>query len=135
MLRPIHIALSVLAVGILLSLSVQPGSAAQSHGSQGNGAPINGSWIIESLPVADHVELTLSRRDDHHNMSNSSTVPLDQLRGITAAQLQSAPLAHFEVVREAGTLQCEGYLKGGNGGGISLYAQRKIRRRDEGAGL
>ncbi|HLJ90297.1 MAG TPA: hypothetical protein VKZ53_26035 [Candidatus Angelobacter sp.] len=114
MTRRTYLALSVLifSLGVALSLPARPALS---------GEQVHGTWTIEPLPVADSVEVTLRVSSDHHNMTNSSAVSIAQFRGITAAQMQASPSARFEIVRDAGTFQCEGYLKGGSGGGTFVF--------------
>ena len=100
------------------SLSV----AAMQGDSQGT---LQGSWTISPLPVSDQVEFTLQMNSEHRHMNSSSAAPLSQFRGLTAAQLQNSPAARFELVRDAGTFQLEGYLKNGSGGGTWTFAPNR----------
>jgi hypothetical protein len=104
----IAIALAVLTCGL---------AAAQVNSA------ITGQWAIDGLPVADKVELTIHRRSADSNMTSSSALPLDQLRGLSAAQMNSSgTVVKFEIVREAGAIECEGYFKSGSGGGTFRFA-------------
>src|SRR5437763_230666 len=84
--------------------------------------PISGQWTIGPLPVSDKVELTLHRSAPGSNMSTSSALPLSQLRGLTRSQMDSGgSTVRFDIARDAGVLHCEGYFKGGSGGGAFTF--------------
>src|SRR5262250_2363660 len=52
----------------------------------------------------------------------SSSILLSQLRGLTAAEMRAdGGMARFEIVRDAGTLQCEGLFKNGRGSGTFVF--------------
>jgi hypothetical protein len=79
-----------------------------------------GRWMIDTLPGVDEVQLTLHRADS----TNSHSVALSGFRGLTRAQMDSSTgqTLRFEIVHEAGTLNCEGYFKSGNGAGAFTFA-------------
>src|SRR5678815_5691190 len=83
-------------------------------------APISGQWMIDNLNVGDQVHLTLHRSvGKFGNSTNSSSYPVNQLRGLARPQMESqqGSVVKFEIERDAGTLVCEGYFKGGSGAG------------------
>jgi hypothetical protein len=88
-------------------------------------ATLSGQWIIDSIGLPDQVCLTLHRREGRSGSStNSSGYPVKSLRGLSRAQMdspQGTPV-HFEIVRDAGTLACEGYFKSGNGAGTFAFS-------------
>src|ERR1700730_2168198 len=91
-----------------------------------NSQPITGQWMIDSsrfgAPAGDRVQLTLHRSDGHSNSTNSSGLPLNALRGLSRAQMESgASNVRFEIARDAGTLACEGYFRGGKGAGTFTF--------------
>jgi hypothetical protein len=90
---------------------------------------ITGQWIIDQsqtdqAPAGGKVQLTLHRSSDHSQMTSSSALPLDQLRGLSGQQMESPSggTVHFEIAREAGTLGCEGYFRSGNGAGAFTFS-------------
>src|SRR5579864_7127122 len=88
-------------------------------------APITGQWIIDSIGVADQVCLTLHRTIGKSGSStNSSSYPIASLQGLTAAQMESkdGTMVHFGLVRDAGTLACDGYFKRGSGAGTFTFS-------------
>src|SRR6185369_8195501 len=73
-----------------------------------NSSPINGQWTIGGPVLQDRVQLTIQRNSGSSHMSSSSYAQLGQLRGLTAAQLESAgSLAKFELARDAGTYRLD----------------------------
>lgn len=69
------------------------------------------------------VQLGLSHRSGGNQMQISRTVALDELPGLTPAQLASAGGAptRFRIVREAGTLDCGGNVRQGRGAGDCTF--------------
>jgi hypothetical protein len=81
------------------------------------------------------VQLGLSYRTPRSNSHHSNPVPLAQLQGLTVAQLQSAGApARFRLVRDAGSLDCDGIFRQGRGTGdcrfvpAAGFAQQLARR-------
>jgi hypothetical protein len=104
----INVGISVF-VSILICLSVV---------SAQTGSPITGQWTMGGIVVQDQVQFGIQRSTGNANMNSSSVIPLSQLRGLTRAHMDSpgTPVA-FEIVRDAGTFQLQGFLQGGRGGG------------------
>lgn len=89
-------------------------------------APITGQWIIDGIGVPDQVQLTLHRSIGKSGSStNSSGFPVKGFLGLSRAQMDSPEgvMVHFQMVRDAGTLACEGYFKQGNGAGTFTFSQ------------
>src|SRR5258708_1243527 len=89
-------------------------------------APITGQWIIDGIGVPDQVELTLHRSIGKSGSStNSSSFPVKGFLGLSRAQMDSpqGAMTRFQMVRDAGTLACEGYFKQGNGAGTFTFSQ------------
>jgi hypothetical protein len=84
---------------------------------------ITGQWMIDP-PIEGKVLLTLHRSSGHSQMTSSSGLPLEQLRGLSRQQMESSAGAtvHFEIAREAGSLGCEGYFRSGNGAGAFTFS-------------
>lgn len=89
-----------------------------------NASPITGQWMIDGRPMDGKIELTLrGNSGEHGHFSSSSMLPLDQLRGLSREQMDSAGTnVRFEIARDAGTLACEGYFKNGNGSGAFTFS-------------
>src|SRR5258708_8122426 len=89
-------------------------------------APITGQWIIDGMGVPDQVQLTLHRSiGKSGNSTNSSGFPVKGFLGLSRAQIDSpvGVMVRFQMVRDAGTLACEGYFKQGNGAGTFTFSQ------------
>ncbi|MDO9488369.1 MAG: hypothetical protein Q7J32_08345 [Sphingomonadaceae bacterium] len=70
------------------------------------------------------VQLELSYRTPKSRSNNSNPVALAELQGLTAAQLASTSggPARFRIVRDAGSLDCDGIFRGGRGTGDCRFA-------------
>src|ERR1044071_4365502 len=84
-----------------------------------------GQWIIEPSRETSQLQLTLTysiERNGHFRGRGDSITSFglasEQLRGLTQAQMMSTgATVQFQVVRDAGTFNCEGWFKGGKGAG------------------
>jgi hypothetical protein len=85
---------------------------------------LTGRWMIDTVPGADPVQLTLHRGDGRWTSTSSFSIAPSSLRGLTRTQIDSAAgqTVRFEIARDAGTLNCEGYFKAGNGAGAFSFA-------------
>lgn len=83
----------------------------------------DGQWLLERGGTAGLVRLTL-RYGAHHESDNwtNDDVPLRQLEGLPADAWQGGGAVHFRVVRDAGTLTCEGWFARSSGSGHFVYA-------------
>jgi hypothetical protein len=89
-------------------------------------SPITGQWIIDGIGVPDQVQLTLHRSLGKSGSStNSSSFPVKGFLGLSRVQMDSPEgvMVRFQMVRDAGTLACEGYFKRGNGAGTFTFSQ------------
>src|SRR5262245_13082478 len=83
---------------------------------------ITGQWIVSPSKADGSAQLTLQSAGPDWNINSSTSVPLSQLRGLTAAEMRAdGGVAKFEIVRDAGTLQCEGLFKNGRGSGTFVF--------------
>jgi hypothetical protein len=89
---------------------------------------ITGEWIIETKPASDAVYLTVQRggKGEHFHSTSSFDIKQDSLKGLSQAMMQSngSPV-QFQIVRDAGTLNCEGWFKNGNGSGHFSFAANR----------
>jgi len=91
-------------------------------GQSGSGGPITGQWTLELLP-RDGVQFTIHRSWEGHNeYSSSSNFDLGDFRGLTRSQIEAGGPAKFEMLRDAGTLACEGTFRNGGGGGTFQFS-------------
>ena len=101
------LAISVFATGALLLPAAQ---------SETGNMQIAGQWSLMPANEPDKVQLTLQWKSGRHSMNTTMQWSLDRLEGLTSDQLRSTGTpVQFRIKREAGTLQCEGFLKGGGG--------------------
>lgn len=109
------LAISVFAAALFCAGTFRNASAAQT---------LQGGWAISPSNQAGEVELMLFRRTEHSNMNSSNSWKLDQLTGLTAAQLKAASSpVRFAIAREAGRIECTGNLQAGSGGGAFTFTQ------------
>jgi len=89
-------------------------------------APYTGQWIIEPMRDANSLNLTLmysSERFGRGQSMHSNRMAIEQLRGLASAQMMSAGTnVQFQIVRDAGTFNCEGWFKNGRGSGHFVFA-------------
>ena len=87
--------------------------------------PLTGQWTAEWKSEANEVEMMLNRRSGKfgNNMSSVILTP-DKLQGLTRTQAFSAGTSvNFRLVRDAGTLTCDGWFKEGKGAGHWTFTQ------------
>jgi hypothetical protein len=105
------------AVLVLLALILSAPAVAQ--------IPTDGQWMIEPGETSGMVRLTIRFNEGRHseNWYSENDVPTSELAGLAAAEMNgSGVTVHFKVVRDAGTLTCEGWFNGGKGSGHFTYA-------------
>lgn len=86
-------------------------------------------WLIEFKPDAGKVHLTLTYRREREKggFSHSSTgfgIAPDQLTGLTREQMMSSAgnVVRFQLKRDAGTFNFEGWFREGNGSGHFTFS-------------
>src|SRR5262245_5085360 len=81
----------------------------------------SGQWIIDTTRGSNQYQLTLnypSTKRGFGNNINSFSLSPDRLQGLTSAQITSSGSSvRFQIVRDAGTFNCEGWFKDGKGSG------------------
>src|SRR5215510_12778003 len=108
--------------GIAAMIGLVTYAVAPLFASSGPQNTITGQWIVSMSKADGFVQLTLQRTDPDWNFNSSTSVPLSQLRGLTAAEMRTdGGMVKFEIVRDAGTLQCEGWFKSGRGSGTFVF--------------
>ena len=80
--------------------------------------------IAPSAKTADAVQLELSYRTGRGQSRNSGPIALRELQGLSAAQLASTSgtPVRFRLVRDAGTLDCDGVVRQQRGTGDCRFA-------------
>ncbi|HEV7857153.1 MAG TPA: hypothetical protein VGO91_00745 [Pyrinomonadaceae bacterium] len=84
-----------------------------------------GQWLVEFRTGEDKVQFSLryESRDGHDNNNVGFHIAPDQLRGLTREQAMSGGThVQFQLKRDAGTFNCEGWFKDGNGSGHFVFS-------------
>ncbi len=84
---------------------------------------VTGDWKAEyKAEKAGKIYLSLERRSEKGNNQMSSNYALSDLQGLTDAQLSASDTpVKFSLVREAGTIDCEGRFNNGRGAGTFVF--------------
>ncbi|HEY0380028.1 MAG TPA: hypothetical protein VGC87_24150 [Pyrinomonadaceae bacterium] len=81
----------------------------------------SGTWTAEVKKenADDRVQFSFSRRSDGSNSMHGSDYAVSDFQGLTRGQVRAATNTpvNFKLVREAGTLECEGSFSNGRGAG------------------
>ncbi len=80
--------------------------------------------VAPTQKSAGEIQLELSYRTAKSRSNNSRPIALAELQGLTAAQLASTSgrPARFRIVRDAGSLECDGIFRNGRGTGDCRFA-------------
>ncbi len=76
-----------------------------------------GDWTVLTSGEAGKVEFSLSEHSHHGNSRHESDWPTSAFPGVDFSKPGRQDV-HFTIVRDAGKIDCEGYLKDGEGAGI-----------------
>ena len=100
--------------------------------AKGANSPRTGDWTISKSDEAGKVEFSLIEHHHGGNSSHESDWPTSAFQGVdfTKAGRQDV---HFSIVRDAGKIDCEGYLKDGEGAGIFHFEANPDYARQMGA--
>src|SRR4029453_9715345 len=80
-------------------------------------------WRVEKGATATLVELSLRRVGGRGHWNSSETLPLTDLKGLTAEMLEAASSdVRFEWVKDAGTFACQGRFETGVGAGHFVFS-------------
>ena len=127
--------------GVGAGIAAAAGLVALSLGSWGalpaveakEGTPVGGvkgvwtaersKWRVEKGATATLVELSLRRVGARGQWNSSETLPLTDLKGLTAEMLEAASSdVRFEWVKDAGTFACQGRFETGVGAGHFVFS-------------
>lgn len=88
---------------------------------------ITGTWTAdprtgkqEKAENAGKIHLSFERRTAHGSNQNGQSYAFDELQGLTREQTQNGKV-NFRLVREAGTVECEGSFTNGIGAGTFVF--------------
>jgi hypothetical protein len=76
-----------------------------------------GDWTVSKSDEAGKVEFSLIEHHRGGNSSHESDWPMSAFQGVDFAKSGRQDV-HFTIVRDAGKIDCEGYLKDGEGAGV-----------------
>ncbi|MDX6269425.1 MAG: hypothetical protein QOD28_648 [Acidobacteriota bacterium] len=101
------------------------GLASDAAGAGGGGAgSYGGQWLVEFKTGEEKVYLTLRYDMENHHSNTTRNVAPAELVGLTREQAMSAggTQVKFQLQRDAGAFQCEGWFKNGKGSGHYVFA-------------
>lgn len=110
-------------------------------GATARAEQFSGTWSITPGDKAGEVHLRMDyRRADangNEEWDESSDVPLSQLRGLSAADLNGNGARTFSMARDAGDFSAQGSFNGGRGGGTWTFVPNRgfaseLRKRGAG---
>ncbi len=86
--------------------------------------PITGEWKADTRTAKQEssgkIHLSFERKTDNGRNQNGNSYSFDELRGLTREQTQNGRV-NFSIVREAGTIECEGTFTNGKGVGTFRF--------------
>jgi hypothetical protein len=85
--------------------------------AKGTGSQRIGDWTVSKSDEAGKVEFSLIERHHGGNSSHESDWPASSFQGVDFSKPGRQDV-HFTIARDAGKIDCEGYLKDGEGAGI-----------------
>ena len=86
---------------------------------------LTGTWeasVKEKSP--DKIQLSLERKTEHGKNQNGSSYSLSELQGLSREQLSNGRVS-FRLVRDAGTIECEGTFVNGKGSGTFTFVPNR----------
>lgn len=90
---------------------------------------ITGEWKAdtrsEKAEKADKLYLSFKRQTQWGKNHNGSSYSYDELRGLTKQQAEAGGSVRFSLVREAGTVECEGVFADGKGSGTFTFTPNR----------
>jgi len=85
--------------------------------AKGANSPRRGDWTVSKSDEAGKVEFSLIERHRDGKSSHESEWPTSAFQGVDFSKAGRQDV-HFTITRDAGKIDCEGYLKDGEGAGI-----------------
>lgn len=86
----------------------------------------NKKWEDESSNKGDRIHLSFERRTENNGKSQKGSSYLySDLQGLTQNQASGSGAVKFSLVREAGTIECEGNFTDGKGSGTFRFTPNK----------
>ena len=86
---------------------------------------VTGTWEASTKEKSpDKIHLSFERRTDHGRNQNGSSYSYSELQGLSAQQASNGK-ASFRLVRDAGTIECEGTFVNGRGSGTFTFVPNR----------
>jgi len=86
-----------------------------------SGPTRNGDWIIKRSQEAGKIDFSLIESHKGGHSSTESDWPLSAFQGLDISKAGRQDV-HFIIARDAGTFDCEGFLKDGEGAGLFHFS-------------
>jgi hypothetical protein len=86
---------------------------------------VSGTWeasVKEKSP--DKIQLSLERKTEHGRNQNGSSYSLSELQGLSREQTMNGRVS-FRLIRDAGTIECEGTFVSGKGSGTFTFVPNR----------
>jgi hypothetical protein len=80
-----------------------------------------GEWTLSRSDSQGKVRFSLQSSRDHDHFSTSSDWSMSDFRGIDWSTSEKHDV-RFTIARDAGTIECEGFLKNGDGAGLFTFS-------------
>jgi hypothetical protein len=87
---------------------------------------VSGTWeasIKEKSP--DKIQLSFERKTEHGRNQNGSSYSFSEIQGLSREQTQNGRVS-FRLVRDAGTIECEGTFVNGRGSGTFTFVPNRV---------
>jgi hypothetical protein len=82
---------------------------------------ITGEWTAEAKKEkGDKIQINLERKTEHGKNQHGSSYDFSDLQGLSRSDTENGRVS-FRLVREAGTIECEGTFAGGRGSGTFRF--------------
>jgi hypothetical protein len=85
--------------------------------ARGSSSPRSGDWTLRKSDQPGKVEFSLIEHHRGGNSSNESDWPIATFQGVDFSKSGRQDV-HFTITRDAGRLECEGFLNNGEGAGL-----------------
>jgi hypothetical protein len=99
------------------------------------GETFTGTWTaaVQTDKADERIQFTFDSRADGRHSNFGQDYALADFQGLTREQVRAAASTqvNFRLVREAGTIECEGVFRGGRGAGTWRLAPSAAFRSDE----
>jgi hypothetical protein len=86
---------------------------------------VTGTWEASAKEKSpDKIQLSFERKTEHGRNQNSSSFSYSEIQGLSRDQAQNGKV-NFKLVRDAGTIECEGSFLNGKGSGTFTFVPNR----------